>query len=129
MQDSLVVGGCLHWAAPACPEVVRQRRFCSPPCPAGAPDKLRHKTPAALGYKHAMDSKPDHILIVDDDPDTRRLLTLSLAWAGHEIVEADSGEDAWAQLQRDPVRLIITDWMMPGMDGAALIKCIRSSGD
>ena len=67
------------------------------------------------------------VLIVDDDPDSRRLLSISLGWVGHQIVEAESGEDAWDHFQRDPLRLVITDWMMPGLDGMGLISRIRSS--
>ena len=65
------------------------------------------------------------ILIVDDDPNSRRLLAVNLGWAGHEVVEADGGESAWDQYQREHARLVITDWMMPGMNGLDLIRHIR----
>jgi PleD family two-component response regulator len=48
-----------------------------------------------------------------------------LGWAGHEVVEADGGESAWVHYQHEPARLIITDWMMPGMNGLDLIGHIR----
>jgi len=67
------------------------------------------------------------ILVVDDDPDSRRLLAISLGWAGHQIVEAEDGDDAWQQYQRERARLVITDWMMPGLDGMELISRIRAA--
>ncbi len=65
------------------------------------------------------------ILIVDDDPNSRRLLAVNLGWAGHEVVEADGGESAWDHYQREHARLVITDWMMPGMNGLDLIGRVR----
>jgi two-component system chemotaxis response regulator CheY len=67
------------------------------------------------------------LLVVDDDPDSLRLLSISLGWAGHEIVEAEDGIEAWDKFQQDPARLVITDWMMPGLDGMGLIGRIRAS--
>jgi two-component system chemotaxis response regulator CheY len=68
------------------------------------------------------------ILIVEDDPDSRRLLRVRLQAAGYEVVEAVDGETAWELFQHELIRLIITDWTMPKMDGAELIRRIRSAG-
>ncbi len=67
------------------------------------------------------------ILVVDDDPHSRRLLAVNLAFAGHGVVEAPDGEVAWAMFQEERYRLIITDWMMPGLDGMQLIQNIRAA--
>ena len=67
------------------------------------------------------------LLVVDDDPDSRRLLSISLGWAGHQIIEAEDGLEAWEKFQHDPARLVITDWMMPGLDGMELIARIRAN--
>ena len=67
------------------------------------------------------------LLVVDDDPDSRRLLSISLGWAGHQIIEAEDGLEAWEKFQADPARLVITDWMMPGLDGMGLIARIRAN--
>jgi diguanylate cyclase (GGDEF)-like protein len=67
------------------------------------------------------------ILIVDDDPNSRRLLSVNLTFGGHSVVEAPDGETAWALFQQDRQRLVITDWMMPGIDGMELIRLIRST--
>jgi len=65
------------------------------------------------------------MLIVDDDPLQRRLLQASLTRAGHEVLEATDGMKAWELLQRDPLPMVITDWMMPELSGLELIQRIR----
>lgn len=66
------------------------------------------------------------LLIVDDDPALRRILTTQLGRAGYEVLEAMDGQAAWDILQSEPVRLIVTDWMMPVMDGPELIRRLRA---
>lgn len=68
------------------------------------------------------------ILIADDDRVLLRLLQSALSREGHEVLEAADGQAAWELLQREPVRLVITDWMMPKMDGVELIRRIRAAG-
>lgn len=67
------------------------------------------------------------ILIVEDELIYRRMVKKSLLDAGHDIVEAEDGQAAWELFQRDPFQLVITDWMMPGLDGPGLIQKIRQS--
>lgn len=67
------------------------------------------------------------VLIVDDDPLQRRLLQASLVRYGYEVIEAVDGATAWELLKRDPVSLVITDWMMPTMNGLELIHNIREA--
>ena len=55
----------------------------------------------------------------------RRLLQATLSRAGHDIEQAENGQTAWDRLQQDPIRLVITDWMMAGLDGPELIRRIR----
>jgi two-component system cell cycle response regulator len=68
------------------------------------------------------------ILIVEDDPGSRRLVKLHLSSAGYEVVEAEDGQIAWDLIQREPFQMVITDWMMPNIGGPRLIQNIRSSG-
>jgi two-component system chemotaxis response regulator CheY len=68
------------------------------------------------------------ILIVEDNADARRLLQVRLRLGGHEVLEAEDGEAGWELFQRDRVRLVITDWMMPKVDGPELIRRIRADG-
>ncbi len=67
------------------------------------------------------------ILIADDDAFMRRILEASLTQAGHEVLTVADGQAAWEVLEHDSVRLVITDWIMPGMDGPALIRRIRGA--
>ncbi|MCJ7435662.1 MAG: diguanylate cyclase [Anaerolineales bacterium] len=67
------------------------------------------------------------ILIVEDDPGSRRLVKLRLLAAGHKVVETENGQTAWDLFQQEPFQMVITDWMMPKLDGPGLIHNIRSS--
>jgi diguanylate cyclase (GGDEF)-like protein len=67
------------------------------------------------------------ILVAEDEPGSRQLVKKVLVAAGYEIVEAGDGQEAWELFQREPFQLIVTDWMMPRLDGAGLIKNIRAA--
>lgn len=66
------------------------------------------------------------ILAVEDDPVARSVLRQALKRLGHESVEATDGEGAWALLQHEPVRVVVSDWIMPRSDGLDLCRRIRS---
>jgi len=65
------------------------------------------------------------ILLVDDDPDILKLVSLRLSTAGHGVREAESGEKALALLAASRPDLVITDLKMDGMDGLTLFDEIR----
>lgn len=65
------------------------------------------------------------ILLVDDDGDLLRLLTLRLEAAGYAVTGVRSGEEALARLAAEPPQLVITDVRMPGMEGGALFEAIH----
>ena len=65
------------------------------------------------------------ILIVDDDPNLLRLLSLRLKSEGYDVTEAASGEKALALLHAAPPALLITDLQMGGMDGMALFSAAQ----
>jgi sigma-B regulation protein RsbU (phosphoserine phosphatase) len=67
------------------------------------------------------------ILIVDDEPVNRLVLTRTLSAWGHEVVVACDGVQAWELIQEEPFRMVVSDWMMPGMDGIELTRRIRRS--
>ena len=70
------------------------------------------------------------ILIAEDDPVTCRLLETLLTKRDHRVITAHDGVEAWEILQReDPPKLVILDWMMPGMDGLTVCQKIRSTPD
>ena len=66
------------------------------------------------------------ILIAEDDAVLRRLLQSYLEKAGHRIVAAQDGAQAWQRFQAGEFPVVITDWMMPEMDGLELVRRIRS---
>jgi diguanylate cyclase (GGDEF)-like protein len=65
------------------------------------------------------------ILIAEDQPTAALLLRRLLERMGNEVCVASNGSEAWNVLQTAPVSLVITDWMMPGMDGLELCQQIR----
>jgi diguanylate cyclase (GGDEF)-like protein len=68
------------------------------------------------------------ILIAEDDLVQRRFLQALLTQAGHEVIVATNGDEAWNYLQQtDQLRLVITDWMMPGLDGPDLVRRVRAA--
>jgi DNA-binding response OmpR family regulator len=65
------------------------------------------------------------ILIVDDDPDIRLFLEFGLKKAGFEILLAANGAKALDRLKEQTPDLIITDAMMPVLDGYGLIRAVK----
>jgi two-component system chemotaxis response regulator CheY len=66
------------------------------------------------------------ILIAEDQAPTSRYLRRLLEQMGHEVIEAGDGEEAWELIRRDQSLLLISDWMMPRLDGLELCRRIRS---
>ena len=65
------------------------------------------------------------ILIVDDEPQILRVLRAPLQNAGHEVLTAGNGMEAFEKVQRERLDLIITDLAMPGMNGLELTEEVR----
>jgi DNA-binding response OmpR family regulator len=66
------------------------------------------------------------ILAVEDDPVARRVLHQALKKLDHEVVLAVDGEQALEVLVREPVRVVVSDWVMPKVDGLELCRRIRA---
>src|SRR3954464_8002838 len=66
------------------------------------------------------------ILAVEDDPVARRVLEASLILLGHEVVLAESGDEAWRVLETQPIRVVVSDWEMPSGNGLDLCERIRA---
>jgi CheY-like chemotaxis protein len=66
------------------------------------------------------------ILVVEDEPAIRELLVLVLGDEGHAVLAAPDGQAALAILRRHPVDLVVTDAMMPRLDGPGLIAQMRA---
>lgn len=66
------------------------------------------------------------ILAVEDDAVSRAVLRRALHRLNHDVIEAADGEQAWEKLQTEPVRVVVSDWMMPRSDGLDLCRRIRA---
>lgn len=69
-----------------------------------------------------------HILVADDDKNTRRLMTAVLEGAGYTVSTAVDGEEALAVLDKTHVDLVVLDVMMPRLDGYGFTKALRDAG-
>ena len=69
------------------------------------------------------------VLVVDDDPAVRRLVTGVLDRAGHRVLQAADGAAALslAGAESDPVALLLTDVVMPGLSGEAVAERLRDA--
>ena len=68
------------------------------------------------------------ILIAEDDTVSRLLLNATLKKLGHEVLAMENGRDAWSAWQEEHFPLLISDWMMPHVDGLELCRLIRAKG-
>jgi len=69
---------------------------------------------------------PGRILVVDDEPGMRDLLSRVLGEAGHDVVTVESGETALVLLAREKYDVLILDKNLPGIDGLAVLRLARS---
>ena len=66
------------------------------------------------------------ILIAEDDAIAAKVLRLTLQSFAHEVVIAQTGTEAWELFDKEPLRVVISDWMMPGIDGLELCDKVRN---
>ena len=106
--------------------------FIAPPSPGpeavtednGPPASHPQSLPKGAGPSGATGTS---ILVVEDDPNSRKTLARLLAHAGHVVAEAPDGAAALALLESAeiPPALILLDLMMPGLDGRQVLKALR----
>lgn len=72
---------------------------------------------------------PKKILVVEDEPDIRKLIHYNLAQEHYQVLEAEDGERALRLLQREKPDLIILDLLLPGMSGLELCRAVRGRPD
>ena len=68
---------------------------------------------------------PKTVLVVDDDDNTRRFLTVALEENGYEAVTAEDGDEGYRKIQESIPDLILLDVMMPKKTGFSLFKQLR----
>lgn len=69
------------------------------------------------------------VLLVDDDPETRQVVTMMVEKAGHVLLATGSGIAALSLLNREKVDVILLDIMMPELDGINLLETVRATSD
>ncbi len=69
------------------------------------------------------------ILVVEDEPDIRKLVQYNLAQERFRVLEAENGEQALKIVQRDKPNLLILDLMLPGLSGIELCRILRDRSD
>ena len=69
------------------------------------------------------------ILIVEDEPDIRKLVNYNLAQERFKVLEAEDGEQGLKIIQRDKPDLVILDLMLPGLSGMELCKILRERSE
>src|SRR6266542_2368341 len=72
-----------------------------------------------------MNTGQDYLLIVEDDPDILKLLDATLTFKGYRVIPARNGKEALEILQIKRPTIVITDIMMPTLDGFGLVHRIR----
>jgi CheY-like chemotaxis protein len=88
--------------------------------PAGLSSSLQNRLQTILQPRRT------RILLAEDDPVSARILQVALSKFGYDPMIARNGTEAWEQFDREPVRLIVSDWMMPGLDGLAFCEKVRA---
>jgi diguanylate cyclase (GGDEF)-like protein len=66
------------------------------------------------------------VLVADDDPGSLMVARAAVERSGHDCLAAADGDEAWALYREHQPDVVVTDWMMPGMDGLALCRAIRA---
>jgi phosphate regulon transcriptional regulator PhoB len=69
------------------------------------------------------------ILVVEDEPDIRKLVQYNLTQERFSVLEAEDGEQALRLLQREKPNLVILDLMLPGLSGMELCKLLRQRSE
>jgi phosphate regulon transcriptional regulator PhoB len=74
-------------------------------------------------------SSPQKILVVEDEPDIRKLVQYNLTQERFSVLEAEDGEQALKLLQRERPNLVILDLMLPGVSGMELCKLLKQRSE
>ncbi|PSG97834.1 hypothetical protein BRD56_03370 [Thermoplasmatales archaeon SW_10_69_26] len=90
-------------------------------------DAIREAGPLELPSAEPQPSAEPRLLLVEDTDVTRRQIRRGLETAGFSVLEAPDGEEGWARLRDEDVDAVVTDVLMPEVDGIELTERIRAS--
>jgi DNA-binding response OmpR family regulator len=82
-----------------------------------------------MGHKGGRRTGMFHILIVDDDKNTRRLYQAVLENEGYQVFQAENGNAALDVMDKEHIDLVVADIMMPGMDGYEFTRTLRETNN
>jgi two-component system OmpR family response regulator len=85
-----------------------------------------HTMAAPTPPSHHPAGRPNHLLVVDDEPTVRELLRTALRYAGFEVEAAATGQEALDLATRHTPDLVLLDVMLPDMDGFEVIRRLRA---
>ena len=91
----------------------------------GKGSSFRICLPVAEGTREAPIERPVRILVVDDEEGVRGFLRTVLEEAGYGVLEAGDGKQALQVLAASPVELVITDLVMPEVEGLETVRALR----
>jgi two-component system, cell cycle response regulator len=74
-----------------------------------------------------LNEAPSRVLVVDDDPLSRRLLEQVLLSAGYAVETAENGQEALGNVRTHRPEVVVTDWQMPVMDGMSLCRILKAT--
>ncbi len=95
-------------------------------CASGLPTRFRPPAKEIWLPEDAARSGASRILVVDDEPHIRRVLSAILGNRGYDVLVASDGEEGFAIFETGTVDLVILDLMMPGANGLEILAKIRS---
>lgn len=75
-----------------------------------------------------MSASAKKLLLVDDEPDTLSVFGMLLEFSGYEVTIAQDGAEALRRAAEKRPEVVVTDWMMPGMNGRRLCAELRREG-
>ena len=108
-------------------------RVLLPPVTSAAPAAHEGNAERLVGREPNQESSQRldgcRVLVVDDEPESRDLLSRVLEHAGAQVATASSAMEAWAALQADAPDVLVSDIEMPGEDGYALMRRARALSD
>lgn len=92
----------------------------------GPPDCIAAAETGILRCMRRRAEYPGRVLVVDDDPGVRDLLSRVLGDAGHHVAAVESGEAALGLLAREKYDVLVVDKNLPGIDGLTVLRLVRA---